>query len=157
MVKENEILQAISPEATLREITKAIPLECLDNIIVIGSLAVGYHFFKNQTSMVVRTKDADCLLSPRDNALAAGIIVTEKLLADGWRFKEDKDWPEPGNDDTLDSELPAVRLYPPGSNEWFIEFLAVPESLEIEGMQHTRIKTRFGHFDRSTAQHYPRI
>ena len=140
-------LQPISPEATLREIAAAIPAECRENIIIIGSLAVGYHYFRDQASMVVRTKDADCLLSPRVQAIPAGVAVTEKLFEANWRFRKDGKWSEPGDAETPVGDLPAVRLHPPGTSEWFLELLVVPESLEDRGMQHTRLETRFGHFD----------
>ena len=142
-----DALEPISPETTLREIAKAIPSECRENMIIIGSLAVGYHYFRDHASMVVRTKDADCLLSPRVQAIPAGVAVTEKLFEENWRFRKDGKRSEPGDAETPDGDLPAVRLHPPQTSEWFLELLAVPESLEARGMQHTRLETRFGHFD----------
>ncbi len=65
MAEADNALKPISPAKVLREIADAVPEACRDRIIIIGSLAVGYHYFGTQAEMVVRTKDADCLLSPR--------------------------------------------------------------------------------------------
>ena len=70
----------VSPGAVLAEIVNAIPEECKANMIIIGSLAAGYHFFVEDENMVVRTKDADCLLSPRIAAVSVGEAITEKLF-----------------------------------------------------------------------------
>lgn len=65
--------------------------------------------------MVVRTKDADCLLSPRVRAVAAAIEIAEKLMDADWQFKKDEKWGQPGDRSTADQELPAVRWHPPGT------------------------------------------
>src|SRR5256884_7227449 len=52
------------------------------NIIIIGSLAVGYYFFGNDPRMRVHTKDIDCLLTPRVRALPAAKAVTERLFGE---------------------------------------------------------------------------
>lgn len=64
-------MNQVSPREVLAEIVDAIPEECQKNMIIIDSLAVGYHFFAENENMVVRTKDADCLLSPRIEAVHA--------------------------------------------------------------------------------------
>ena len=137
---------AISPEKTLEEIARAIPEDCRRNVVVIGSLAVGYHYLRGQSAMLVRTKDADCLLSPRIEAVQAGVLVTERLIEDNWQFREDEKWPEPGSADTPLEELPAVRLRPPGGSEWFLELLTVPPSASHRGKNWMRLATRYGHF-----------
>ena len=87
-------LEPIAPAQALRELAEAIPEDCRDRIIIIGSLAVGYHYFGAQAEMVVRTKDADCLLSPRSTAVAAGVAITTRLLEDGWQLKSGE-WQNP--------------------------------------------------------------
>lgn len=54
----------VSPRKVLAKITQAIPVDARPNIIIVGSLAAGYWLFKDNDAFVVRTKDADCVLSP---------------------------------------------------------------------------------------------
>ena len=136
----------VSPRVVLAEIADAIPQQCKENIIVIGSLAVGYHFFGEDISIRMRTKDADFLLSPRIRAISAGLAIMEQLYEAEWSFRPDDRWPSPGDEKTLDEDLPAVRLNPPGQTEWFIELLTVPESPQDRDMRWIRLKTPFGHF-----------
>jgi hypothetical protein len=130
----------------LREIATAVPEDCRDKIIIIGSLAVGYHYFAHQKEMVVRTKDADCLLAPRVAAIPAGVAITDRLFDANWRFRPDEKWNKPGDKSTPDEQLPAVRLQPPGKSEWFIELLTVPESPADRNRRWLRIETQHGHF-----------
>ena len=44
----------------------------------------------------VRTKDADCLLSPRVEAIHSGVNIAERLLDAGWKFKATSSHPAPG-------------------------------------------------------------
>jgi hypothetical protein len=147
VVKPAHNFRPVSPVAVLREIAAAIPEDCRKNIVVIGSLAAGYHYFPEKGTQLVRTKDADCLLAPRVAAIPAGVAVTERLLSNDWTFRVDDRWPKPGTTDTPQDDLPAVRLNPPGeSAAWFIELLAVPERPEDRSISHTRIHTKFGDF-----------
>jgi hypothetical protein len=141
-----DLLRPVSPANVLRAIALAVPSDCRKNIIIIGSLAVGYHYFGQQEDIVVRTKDADCLLSPGIAAIPAGIAIAERLMGAGWTFKRSKNHSDPGTASTPDSELPAVRLCPPGQSEWFIELLAVPEAFSDQSQRWSRLKTRNGHF-----------
>lgn len=138
-------MEKISPKAVLSEIAEVIPEDCKQNIIIIGSLAVGYHFFSDNEDMAVRTKDADCLLSPRVAAVRAGKAITEQLFDFGWTLQQTGDWSKPGTKDTPLSKLPAVRLCPPGKTDWFIELLSVPD-LNNHEKEWTRLETNQGHF-----------
>jgi hypothetical protein len=115
-------------------------------MIVIGSLAAGYHYFHNERAIAVRTKDADCLLTPRISAVPAGIAITERLLGDGWIPRPDDRWGQPGTADTPLEELPAVRLQPPGDGLWFLELLGAPSSGAATGPEWLRLPTQFGHY-----------
>jgi hypothetical protein len=136
--------QPIAPARVLREIAAAVPAECRDSMIIIGSLAVGYRYFATQGEMVVRTKDADCLLAPRVAALRVGAAITEQLLTAGWRLRPGADGQEPGDDRTPDERLPAVRLQSPQARDWFLELLTLPASSAERGRQWLRVKTSVG-------------
>ena len=114
-MNQEDIVKLISPSAVLERIAEAIPADYRENIIVIGSLAAGYHFFGDNPKLQVRTKDVDCLLSPRLKAIPAGEAVTNRLFADHWELRKDGDWGSPGDASTPDEKLPVVRLHPPGS------------------------------------------
>lgn len=139
-------MKAVSPKTVLQQIAKAIPKDCRKNMIVIGSLAAGYHFFGNSRKLKVHTKDADCLLSPRVKAIPTAKAVTERLFAAKWSFRPDEKWSTPGDASTPDDKLPAVRLNPPRSTEWFIELLTVPQSSTDRKQHWSRLKTSVGHF-----------
>ena len=139
-------MKLVSPKRVLEQIAQAIPADCRENIIIIGSLATGYHFFGHNAAMMVRTKDADCLLAPRVKAIPAGVAVTERLFEEKWTFRPDEKRSQPGNSSTPDDQLPAVRLNPPGASEWFIELLTVPESSSDLAQRWVRLETRNGHF-----------
>jgi uncharacterized protein YjlB len=65
-------MSQISPSKVLAEVAAAVPKACLENIVVIGSLAAGYHFFKDDPTKAVRTKEVDCVLAPFQTAVSAG-------------------------------------------------------------------------------------
>ncbi len=139
-------MSLVSPRSVLEKIAVAIPDDCRENLVVIGSLAAGYGFFGDHASLEVRTKDADCLLSPRFRAIPAGIAVTEQLFAANWTFHPTEEFPPPGTAETPDARLPVARLQPPGSQDWFIELLTVPESPEDLAQRYIRLPTANGHF-----------
>jgi len=146
MNKTDDVMKLVSPGAVLAQIAAAIPTDCRENLIIIGSLAVGYHFFGDNKAIRVLTKDADCLLSPRIKAIPAGVAITERLIHEHWQFRPDETWSKPGDANTKDENLPAVRLHPPGTTDWFIELLTVPESPTDRGKRWIRLKTSAGHF-----------
>lgn len=52
-------MSQISPSKVLAEVTAAVPPACRRNVVIIGSLAAGHHFFQHDESKAVRTKDVD--------------------------------------------------------------------------------------------------
>ena len=144
-------MSQISPSKVLAEVAAAVPPACRENVVIIGSLAAGYHFFQNDESKAVRTKDVDCVLEPFHAAVGAGQTITRQLLDAGWQRMLTGAHQDPGNAETPIDELPAVRLYPPGvdaesEEAWFIELLTVPESAEGVGNKWTRLPLAEGHF-----------
>lgn len=138
-------MKDISPEAVLDQVALAVPEEFRKNIIIVGSLAAGFHFFSDQDQLPVRTKDVDCVLAPRIAAVGAGEAIVEKLLAGGWTFRTDGEHGEPGNKSTPDKDLPVVRLFPPDGRDWFIEFLAISDPMK-KGKDWMRMKLSAGHY-----------
>src|ERR1017187_3788121 len=104
----------ISPSAVLKQVAEAIPQDFRQNIIIVGSLAAGYYFFGDNSKLQVRTKDVDCLLSPRIRAIPAGQAVANRLFAENWQLRTEGDWGKAGDATTPLNKLSVVRLYPPG-------------------------------------------
>ncbi len=143
-------MSQVTPSKVLSEVSAAIPTASRANIIIIGSLAAGYHFFGQDESKAIRTKDVDCVLEPFHAAVGAGQSIARQLLDAHWQRRTAGDHQIPGNAETPVDQLPAVRLYPPGvdpdsEEAWFIELLTVPESAE-GGKKWTRLPLAEGHF-----------
>ena len=144
-------MSQLSPSQVLNQVSRAIPEECRTYIVIIGSLAAGYHFFGDDSSKSVRTKDVDCVLEPFAAAVGAGQIIARQLLDAGWQRRAVGEHQTPGKADTPVEQLPAVRLYPPDvdlteEESWFLEFLTVPESSADMGKVWTRLQLKEGHF-----------
>lgn len=152
-------MNLLSPREVLREVAAALPPDCRGSVIIIGSLAAGYYYFRDDPESLIRTKDVDCMLSPHVKAVPAGKAVAESLFAAQWRPYNDAQWGEPGTAATPTEDLPLVRLHPPGSTEWFIELMVSPPSAQDKdadktirtdpqnpGKQYVRIATERGHF-----------
>lgn len=137
----NDKQKLVSPRAVLAQVSNAIPNECRANIVIIGSLAAGYIFFRNEDTMTVRTKDVDCLLTPRLLAVRTGKAVMEQLFAHGWRFHPVGKWKKPGSAAEDIDELPAPRFEPPEDKNWFIELLSAPDPNTNDAGQKQRIVT----------------
>lgn len=120
--------EEVQPLQVLKQIAEAIPPGVKENIIIVGSLAAAYGLFDNSELMGVRTKDADSVISPQIEAAGKGTVIAETLLNAHWKPKFTVDRPKPGTKDTEENELPALRLYPPDNQDWFLEFLTEPRS-----------------------------
>jgi hypothetical protein len=68
------------------------------------------------------------------------------LFAEHWQLRTEGDGGKPGDATTPVSKLPVVRIHPPGSTEWFIELLTVPESESDLDRKDIRLITSKGHF-----------
>ena len=54
----------VKPSEVLKQVADAVPEDCRENIVIIGSLAAAYAYFGDNDKMAVHTKDIDCLLKP---------------------------------------------------------------------------------------------
>ena len=86
------------------------------------------------------------MLRPRSSAVKSGREIAERLIAGGWSQRRDGDFGMAGTASTPSELLPAVRLHPPGSNEWFVEFLTLPDARGPSGRQFLRLELSTGHF-----------
>ena len=141
---------SLSPSEVLAQVAGALPSDVRGNVIIIGSLAAGYHFFAGDGARAIRTKDVDCLFSPHSKAIAAATEVTDQLIKADWRLREDTTWGQPGKEGDPDEKLPMVRLRPPGetASPWFLELLSAPPAFELgaPGKKLRRVETSIGHF-----------
>ncbi len=141
---------SLSPSEVLAQVAGALPSDVRGNVIIIGSLAAGYHFFAGDGARAIRTKDVDCLFSPHSKALVAATEVTDQLIKADWRLREDTKWGQPGKQGDPEDELPMVRLRPPGetASPWFLELLSAPPAFEpgAPGKKLRRVETSIGHF-----------
>jgi hypothetical protein len=144
-------MNSIIPSEVIKTVAEAVPADCLENLVIIGSLATAFAYFGDSRRIAVRTKDIDCLLKPHAVASEKGQAVATQLFNAGWKQRLLGDHVEPGNINTPENELPAVRLYHPAinpedENAWFIELLTEPESSKDVGKSWTRIVIDKGHF-----------
>ena len=136
----------LSARSALAQVAQAMPADCLENVIVVGSLAAAYRFYGRDSDRGVQTKDIDCLLSPNAKLLTAGTQVTERLIENRWEMPPDPKWGKPGTPETPEDRLPLVRLRPEQSTEWFVELLGAPEPGDEKPHQFKRIHTSAGDF-----------
>ena len=150
-------MNRVLPREVIKEVAAALPTDCRKAVIIIGSLAAGYHYFKDDPDALVLTKDVDCMLSPHIKAVPAGKAVAESLFRAQWKMRPDEKWGKPGDADALTEDLPLVRLHPPGSDEWFIELMMSPPAMEAvdadtrqdphnPAKHYVRLKTDLGDF-----------
>ena len=143
-------MKEVSPRRVLEQLAGAVPPECRKNIVVIGSIAAAYHFFGREKNHPVRTKDVDCLLSPREEAVTSGQALANQLLAAGWTHRTEGGFGKPQQAPTPSENLSAIRLYPPDSGTWFIELLTPPESESDRGRKWIPVRLAQGYFGLSS-------
>ncbi len=146
----------MNPASVFREISSAVPPDCRRHIVVVGSLAAGYHFFGEDRSGLVHTRDVDCVLEPAESAAEAGQTIARWLLDARWQLRTKHEQTRPADETTPDQELPGLRLFPPdvdpqAAGSWFLELLAVPGPTVDAPNATTRLRLREGHFGLPTS------
>ena len=138
-------MKPLSPRTVLAKVAEALPRERLKNVIIIGSLAVAYHYFKDDEGDV-RTKDVDCLLAPNSEMAVAGSDMTVRLLEQGWQPRRIGGFGEPQAEPEPRQTLSAIRLTPPGHEDWFVELIGVPESEYDTGKNWVPVEVGDGYY-----------
>ncbi|MHC4956385.1 MAG: hypothetical protein ACYTGZ_21295 [Planctomycetota bacterium] len=118
----------LDPELLFEQLAEALPDDVHDHVFVVGSLAAAYHFRVKLDQQGVNTKDADLVVHPAGNT-GSCVAMAERLFEREWRRHPDC-WasksPEPSD------ALRAIRLYPPDSMDYFVEFLNLPEPDQVD-------------------------
>jgi hypothetical protein len=118
----------LDPAALFERLAADIPGDLHTNIFVTGSLAAAYHFQAQLEGRAINTKDADLVVHPAGNVVSCQQMAG-RLVDLGWIRTEEcypRSNPEPAD------ELRAIRLYPPGPHDYFIEFLNLPQQGQEE-------------------------
>lgn len=110
-------MNLLSPRSVMQQVAAALPEDCRESVIIIGSLAAGFHFFGEDYSSAMTTKDVDCMISPHVKAVRNGKAVAERLFGENWQLRQDGKWGAPGDASTPTEELPLVRLHPPETSD----------------------------------------
>ena len=118
----------VNPRVLFARLSAELPPDVAGHVLVVGSLAAAYHYADQLVSGGVKTKDADLVIHPAGHTVAAQEIA-RRLLANGWHEKTSR--PRlPGTAATPADQLPAIRLYPPEHEDYFVELLMVSSGEE---------------------------
>ena len=115
-------MNRLDPAAIFDRLASDIPTALHEHLVVAGSLAAAYYFQAQLEGGGIATKDADVIVHPAGD-VGSCRTMADKLLGIGWTRADEcfaKESPEPAE------ELRAIRLFPPASRDYFIEFLNVP-------------------------------
>ena len=112
----------LDPVELFGRIASDIPESLHSHLIVTGSLAAAYEYHAQLEGQAVNTKDADLVVHPAGEEQHCA-EMTQNLLNLGWTRTE-QCFPQPSSEPV--DNLRAIRLYPPKSSDYFIEFLNVP-------------------------------
>lgn len=147
--------QELDAAALLQRVADRIPLALRPNVVVIGSIASAWAFRDISGTTSVATKDIDILLRPAIEAVATAHMLGQELLQDGWTSQFPNGM-ESGTAQTPDTDLPALRLSPPGDEAgWFVELLAEPPTGQTARRQWRRFSTEAGDFGLPSFRYMP--
>ena len=129
----------VSPGVLFDLIGSHVPPDLKPHILIIGSIAAAYHHRESLLHGGIKTKDADVMIQPA-GAIAECRAIAQRLLDADWRKIEDC-FPQ---DKENHPNLRAIRLWPPTSTAYFIEFLVFPDRAQKERMQWVPIQLADG-------------
>lgn len=121
-------MNRLDPMELFERIAKDVPQGLHEHLFVTGSLAAAYHYKAKLQGQAINTKDADLVVHPAGHIKSCREMA-EQLRDIGWRNTE-QCFPQTTAKPV--DNLRAIRLLPPASNEYFIEFLNIPDKDEAE-------------------------
>ncbi len=121
-------MNELDPEVLFNRIANDVSPRLHAHVFVTGSLAAAYSFRTRLEGRAVNTKDADLVVHPAGDVVSCQELATELLSAEWSRTDECLAQPSPEPTD----QLRAIRLFPPKSRDYFIEFLGLPEVDQLE-------------------------
>lgn len=113
----------LDPRRLFSRLAREIPRPLHRHLLVVGSLAAAYHYRDRLKRRAVNTKDADMVVHPAGR-VGSCRDAAETLLEHGWRRTE-KCFPQAAKAPA--ETLRAIRLHPPESRDYFVEFLGLPK------------------------------
>ena len=116
-------MNKLDPTALFERIVADVPTALHRHLFVTGSLAAAYHFQARLEGRAINTKDADLVVHPAGNVKSCRQMA-QTLLDCGWTRTEEC---YPRTARKPEDKLRAIRLYPPTSHDYFIEFLNLPK------------------------------
>ena len=135
-------MSVLDPVQLFFRIANDIPPELRRHLFVTGSLAAAYHFKTRLQQSGVNTKDADVLIHPAGD-VASTASMARQLLAGRWRRHEDC---YPLGADVPTDQLRIIRLHPPETAEYYLEFLGLPEVEQEEQKAWLRVTLADGDY-----------
>ena len=133
-------MNRLDPRQLFARLVADIPEECRGHVFVTGSLAAAYHYAAVLRGRGINTKDADIVVHPAGDAGSCH-AVAERLLACGWQRHNDC---HPRATAAPSHLLRAIRLDPPQSNDYFVEFLTVPSHRQRKPLVWTPVRLADG-------------
>jgi hypothetical protein len=133
-------MNKLDPQELFERIANDVPQRLHQHLFVTGSLAAAYHHKAKLQGQAINTRDADLVVHPAGHVMSCQEMAHE-LLTIGWRCTDEcypKRSPEPAH------ELRAIRLFPPESRAYFIEFLNIPEEDQDEAKRWIPLELKDG-------------
>ncbi len=116
-------MNRLDPMELFERIASDVPEPLHQHLFVTGSLAAAYHYKEQLQGQAINTKDADLVVHPAGHVNSCRKMA-EQLKGIGWKNIEEC-FPQATAEPV--KTLRAIRLYPPESTEYFIEFLNIPD------------------------------
>jgi hypothetical protein len=134
----------LRPEVLFELVASHVPRELQPHILIIGSIAAAYHHRDSLYHDGITTKDADVMIQPA-GAINECQTIAQRLLDGKWRRVEKAEgrgcFPRDSEDHP---DLRAIRLWPPSSDAYFVELLALPAISQVERLKWIPIKLADG-------------